>query len=58
MNGKFDFWSDQPYTHLEYQFTPAGSPTVGIPGRIDGDYGMRLKEHVSLSLEISLTFRL
>ena len=58
INGKIDFWSDQPYTHMELPFTEVGTPTLAFPPGRDGDYGIRMKEHVSLSLEISLTFRM
>jgi hypothetical protein len=58
MNGKIDFWSGQPYTLMEWQFGDVDNPTIVEPPRAVGDYGMRLREHVSLSLEISLEFRL
>jgi hypothetical protein len=60
INGEIDFWSDQPYTHMEWVFSDefVGSPTTGVPARAVGDYGIRMKQHVSLSLEISLTFRM
>jgi hypothetical protein len=58
INGKIDFWSDQPYTYMEWDFEPGSTPTIAEPPRGLGDYGIRMKEHVSLSLEISLTFRM